>query len=181
MNTKPLGHLVLAADPDPVPSESHGHEVGLALCLALRSARLRRRGLRLSRDYNGRFLLRLMRSPNIVVGQESGSLPALLKPRIAGYGLAHLDREAGIPETSTQIDTVGTLLLRLFALSERQKVAMAFDFRPWEHENRRYRLIFYAADEGRYPRPAQPLVRADTAEKALVAGLVLLASRPTIG
>jgi hypothetical protein len=181
MNTKPLAHLVLAADPYPVPSEAHGHEVGLALNLALRSARLRRRGLRLARDYSGRFLVRQMRSPNIIIGQESGPLPEVLKPRMAGYGLSHLDREAGIPETSTQIAVAGCLLLRLFTQAERGRVTVAFDFRPWELANRRYRLIFYAAAGGRYGADALPLVRADTAEKALAAGLAFLASGPKVG
>jgi hypothetical protein len=181
MNTKPLARLILATDPYRVPSESHGHEVGLALVLALRSARLRRRGLRLARDYSGHFLVRQIRSPNIILGQTSGPLPEVLKPRILGYGLPQLDREAGIPESSAQISTAGVLLLRLFALAERGQLAVDFDFRPWEIEKRRYRVVSYLAGGGRYGPAELPLARASSAEEALLGGLAFLASGPAVG
>jgi hypothetical protein len=181
MNTKPLYALRLAADPYPVPSESHGHEVGLALTLALSSARLRRRGWRLSRNYTGQFHLRLLREPNVVTEIYSGFLPELLKPRALGFGTTILNHEAGLPEGTAEITTAGTLLLRLFTLAERTRVDVAFDFRPWVSPGLRYRLIFYAATPAYYTRTELPLLRAATVEKVLLAGLVFLASGPKVG
>jgi hypothetical protein len=181
MNTKTLYALRLANDSYPVPSESHGHEVGLALTLALCSARLRRRGWQLARDYGGQFHLRLLREPNVVTEIYSGFLPELLKPRALGFGATNLNREAGIPEGTAEITIAGTLLLRLFVAAERTRVTVAFDFRPWVSPGLRYRLIFYAATPGPYGRSELPLLRAATVEKILLAGLAFLASEPKVG
>ena len=165
---KPLRRIHLNPNHAPLPDASAVPDLGMRLVAALGFDVRVGRVSSISRRADGGFAVATSCPP--LDHGAGGELWSALGHVAFGPLSPWEAQAAGLPSEPADIADLGALLLMLFAAAQERSVYVAFDHRPHEADDRRFRVVF--------AHGTNDAVRAPSAQGALREGLAALSGRP---